>query len=272
MSERPIGIFDSGVGGLTVVKEVRKALPGEKLIYFGDTARVPYGIKGKETICRYALEDVRFLMRFDPKMIVVACNTASAAAIDVLREEVDVPVVDVLMPGAATAVATTKTGVVGVIATETTVESRAYERAITQLREGTSVISKACPLFVPMVEEGRLEGRVLELLAEEYIGSIVPLGIDTLVLGCTHYPPLTSVIQAVTGPGVTIVDSARETARVVKTVLEEHDLLSTGGDGATHYYASDNPERFRRLAAVFLGATARGVTLVEPEDFFRDRA
>jgi len=270
LDRRPIGIFDSGVGGLTVVKEIREHLPGEPLVYFGDTARVPYGIKSGETIRRYAAEDVHFLLRFDPKLIVVACNTASAAALDDVRSRVDLPVVGVIEPGARAAAEATEREVVGVIGTETTVASGAYERAITALKPAARVISRACPLFVPMVEEGRVNGRVARLVAAEYLGGLPPLGIDTLVLGCTHYPPLESVIAEALGPSIRIVDSARETALEVKRVVEEGGLAAGEAEPGIDFFATDNPERFKRLAAVFLGATPCSVTLVEPEDFFAE--
>lgn len=268
MDSRPIGIFDSGVGGLTVVRAVAGRLPAERIVYFGDTARVPYGIKGADTIRRYALEDLHFLLRFDPKLIVVACNTASAAALDYLKENTDVPVVGVIEPGAIAAANASHTGLIGVIGTEATIESKAYERAIVARRSDARVISKACPLFVPMVEEGRLEGEIVELTAREYLGGLKPLGADTLVLGCTHYPVLKETLRKVLGDGVTVVDSAEETARAVEAVLSERYIVSDASAGGTEFFASDNPERFRRLATLFLGATTCSVTLVEPEDFF----
>ena len=268
MGRGPIGIFDSGVGGLTVVRAITKALPGERIVYFGDTARVPYGIKGADTIRRYALEDLQFLMRFDPKLIVVACNTATAAALDYLKSTADIPIVGVIEPGAAAAAAASKTGRIGVIATEATVASKAYERAIVAKRADARIISKACPLFVPMVEEGRIEGQIVELVVEDYIGGLVPLGVDTLVLGCTHYPVLKSVISKVTGASFQIVDSAEETANAVKRIIEEKGLVNGAQRGGIEFFASDNPERFRRLAALFLGTTPCDVTLVKPEEFF----
>ena len=268
MSQQPIGIFDSGVGGLTVVKALTAALPRERIVYFGDTARVPYGIKSGNTIRRYALENVRFLERFDPKMIVVACNTASAAAMDYIADKVEVPVVGVIEPGAVAAVQASRTGVIGIVATETTIASRAYERAVTALAPKARIVQKACPLFVPMVEEGRVEGQIVRLVAREYLGGLCELGVDTLVLGCTHYPALKEVIRSVVGAEVKIVDSAQETARTVRAILDERDIAAEAGAGGTQFYASDNPERFRRLATLFLGATPVSVTLVEPEDFF----
>jgi glutamate racemase len=254
---------------MTVVRAVREALPNEHIVYFGDTARVPYGIKGKETIRRYAIEDAHFLMRFAPKLIVVACNTASAAALGEIAASVAVPVIGVIEPGALAAANASSSGLIGVLATESTVESRAYEEAITRLKKDARVISKACPLFVPMVEEGRVNGSVVEMVADEYLASFKPLGVDTIVLGCTHYPVLKPVIAKVAGEGVRIVDSAEETASAVRRVLNERELASSSPSARTEFFASDNPERFRRLAGLFLGAAPCSVTLVEPEDFFR---
>ncbi len=271
MRERPIGIFDSGAGGLTVVRAVRSTLPAERIVYFGDTARIPYGIKGGDTIRRYATEDVNFLLRFDPKIIIVACNTASAVALDHVKSRVDLPVTGVIEPGAKAAVTASRSGVIGIAATEATIESRAYERAIERLRPDARVISKACPLFVPMVEEGRVSGPVARLVAEEYLSGLTALGADTLVLGCTHYPVLKPVIREVLGEAIAVVDSAEETALAVKGLLAEKDLTSDSPAAPPEFYASDNPGRFRRLATLFLGATPCSVTLVEPEDFFAAR-
>lgn len=272
MNEAPIGIFDSGVGGLTVVKALLGVIPFEKIVYFGDTARVPYGIRSSQTIRRYALEDVNFLLRFKPKLIVVACNTVSSTALDYLNEKVDVPLVGVIEPGALAATKASRTGRIGVIGTEATITSRAYERAIEQVRPDARIIAKACPLFVPMVEEGRINGPVAELVVRDYLESLVPLGVDTLVLGCTHYPVLKDTIRKVTGNAFGIVDSAEETANAVKSLLDSQGLATSGKIGSVEFFASDNPDRFRRLAALFLGAMPCSVTLVEPEDFFTQGA
>lgn len=272
MNEAPIGIFDSGVGGLTVVKALLGVIPFEKIVYFGDTARVPYGIRSSQTIRRYALEDVNFLLRFKPKLIVVACNTVSSTALDYLNEKVDVPLVGVIEPGALAATKASRTGRIGVIGTEATITSRAYERAIEQVRPDARIIAKACPLFVPMVEEGRINGPVAELVVRDYLESLVPLGVDTLVLGCTHYPVLKDTIRKVTGNAFGIVDSAEETANAVKSLLDSQGLATSGKIGSVEFFASDNPDRFRRLAALFLGAIPCSVTLVEPEDFFTQGA
>jgi glutamate racemase len=267
VSEAPIGIFDSGVGGLTVVKALLSAIPCEKIVYFGDTARVPYGIRSSQTIRRYALQDANFLLRFKPKLIIAACNTVSSTALDDLKEKVDVPIIGVIEPGALAAVKSSKTGRIGVIGTEATIESRAYERAIAKMRPDAKIIAKACPLFVPMVEEGRVTGPVAEAVVRDYIEGLLPVGVDTLVLGCTHYPALKDVIRKVTGNALTIVDSAEETANAVRAILEIQHMSTPARSGSVEFFASDNPGRFRRLAALFLGAMPCGVTLVEPEDF-----
>jgi glutamate racemase len=260
---RPIGIFDSGIGGLTVLKEIKARLPKEDTIYFGDEARFPYGIKSAETIMRFSFEIADYLAKMDIKMLVVACNTATACALASLRESLTIPVIGVLMPGAYAATRATVTGRVGIIGTEGTVSSGVYARLIQNIRPGTEVFAKACPLFVPLVEEGRLSGRVTDLVAEEYLADIKAHDTDTLVLGCTHYPLLKDVIGEVMGPGVTLIDSAYETAAEVERVLVKNSLLNTSGGSVTQYLVTDAPERFGTLAARFLGHGIPGVKKVE---------
>lgn len=253
-SSNPIGIFDSGIGGLTVLKEIRHHIPGENLIYFGDTARVPYGIKSAETVRRFSKEIADYLVRLDIKMLVVACNTATAAALNALRESLPIPVVGVLMPGAYAASRATKTGRVGVIGTESTVASGAYERLIRNIRPGTEIFAASCPLFVPLVEEGRLTGEITALVAKEYLSPLKEKDIDTLVLGCTHYPLLKSVIGEVMGEKATLIDSAHETAQEVRRVLGKNGLENgPGGDGYIRYFVTDAPERFKAVGERFLG-------------------
>ena len=206
MNDRPIGIFDSGVGGLTVVKEIFKALPNEKIIYLGDTARVPYGTKSEQTIKRFSIENARFLKKFHVKLIVVACNTASSIALPVLRKRFRIPIVGVIRPGARKAEAVTRNGRIGVIATPTTVRSNAYKKEIKRISGDKKVISRACPLFVPLAEEGWLNGKITLDIVKKYLGPLTRKKIDTLVLGCTHYPLLRSVISKVAGKDVRIVD------------------------------------------------------------------
>jgi len=263
-SSNPIGVFDSGLGGLTVLKEIRNRLPGENIVYFGDTARVPYGIKSADTVRRFSFEIAEYLTGFGIKMLVVACNTASAVALARLRESFDIPVVGVLMPGSYAAARVTKTGIVGVIGTEGTVASGSYERLINNIRPGTTVYGRACPLFVPMVEEGRLSGEIATLAAREYLATLIEKGVDTLVLGCTHYPLLKDVVGSVMGPLVSLIDSAHETACEVERVLSKRGILNTsGGPGSTRYLVTDAPVRFGEIGGRFLGHDIPDVELVE---------
>ena len=252
---QPIAIFDSGLGGLTVFKEVAHRLPNESLIYFGDTARVPFGTKSAETVVRFSVEIVDFLMQFDPKMIVVACNTASATALEALAARVDVPVLGVIEPGAAAAAVASRSGRIGVVGTEATIRSKAYERAITAQRSDAAVCQKACPLLVPIVEEGRpLDDAVVLYAVRGYLEPLKTLGIDALILGCTHYPLLQEVIAAEMGESVAIVNSAREMARAVAAKLED-DGIAAASDASPVYrfFASDNPGRFATIGRRFLG-------------------
>jgi len=250
VSEQAIGIFDSGVGGLTVLHEVARLLPDEKLVYLGDTARVPYGTKSPETVRRYALEAAGFLAGLGVKMLVVACNTASAVALDVLKEQYDIPVIGVIEPGARRAAALTRSGRVGVVGTEGTVKSDAYARAIRAINPAIDVISAACPLFVPLAEEGWANHEIARLAAEEYLGPI-RTGIDTLVLGCTHYPLLKETLHKVLGDGVELVDSAEETAKLVERLLNGGRRRQPSGE--IRFFVTDVPTRFERVGSAFLG-------------------
>jgi glutamate racemase len=257
VSIRSIGVFDSGVGGLTVFREIARALPGEPLIYLGDSARVPYGTKSPATIVRYALEAARYLMSRDVKMLVVACNTATAAALPVLQEQLPIPVIGVVEPGARAAVAATS-GVVGVIATEGTVRSKAYTKAIHAIDAGIDVIESAAPLFVPLAEEGWANTHVAREVAEIYLGPLIDAGIDTLVLGCTHYPILRGTIEQVVGGAVAIVDSAETTAQTVMEALGR----ATVNDPRRQFLVTDAEERFRRIAGEFLEQEIEHLELV----------
>ncbi|MEZ4396185.1 MAG: glutamate racemase [Candidatus Krumholzibacteriia bacterium] len=264
MDARPLGIWDSGLGGLTVVRAVAERLPAERLVYFGDTARVPYGTKGAETVRRFARQNSRFLMEKDIKALVVACNTASALALDALAAELPVPVLGVIEPGAEAAAAATRSGIVGVIGTPATVSSGAYAAALRARRGGLSVESQACPLFVPLVEEGWLEHPATRLVAEEYLAPLRDAGVDTLVLGCTHYPLLAPLLGAVMGEGVRLVDSAAETARALAALLAERGLLAPeDGPGALDCFVSDLPLRFRQVGELFLGRRIGSLQLVD---------
>jgi glutamate racemase len=249
----PIGIFDSGVGGLTVLKELLVQLPGESTVYLGDTARVPYGVRSPETVRRYSFENTRFLVGRGIKLLVVACNTVSAVSLDAIRGSVSVPVVGVIEPGAKAAVAATKTKKIGVIGTDATVRSGSYARAITSIDPSVEVFSLACPLFVPLVEEGWTEGPVVELTAARYLAELKDTGIDTLVLGCTHYPLLKEVLSAAMGPGVRLIDSAVETAAETKVILESLGLRNPGsGQVRRTFCVTDAPEKFMRVGERFL--------------------
>ena len=250
----PIGVFDSGIGGLTVVQELMRQLPHESIVYFGDTARVPYGNKGPETVQRYSREIAGFLESSGVKAIVVACNTATAHALPVLRAECAMPVIGVVGPGARAAVAATHSGAIGVIGTTGTIRSKAYERAIHALRPDARVVVQACPLFVPLVEEGWTDRGATRLIADEYLGPLVNAHIDTLVLGCTHYPLLKPLLRAVLGASVNLIDSAHETAAETGRVLAERGLDAPAGARATYrFVCSDDPARFLTLGQRFLG-------------------
>ncbi len=262
MDARPIGVFDSGVGGLTVFREIAALLPHETLVYLGDSARVPYGTKSPETIQRYALEAARFLSTRDIKMFVVACNTASAAALPVLKEQLAVPVIGVVEPGARAAVAAT-TGRIGVIATEGTVRSHAYSDAISRLDSSVEVREQACPLFVALAEEGWANTHVAMEVAEVYLRPLLDWGVDTLVLGCTHYPILRATIHHVAGDGVRIVDSAETTARAVVETLEGRLRTDPAAEPRYRFLVTDAAERFRRIAGEFLDHEVDHLELVD---------
>lgn len=254
-ADAPIGVFDSGIGGLTVLRAIQALLPHERVVYLGDTARLPYGAKSPETVTRYAAQATRALMRYDVKMVVIACNTASAVALPVVRAALDpVPVIGVVEPGARAAVAASSSGRIGVLATEGTVRGGAYARAIHALKPAAHVAQVACPLFVALAEEGWTEGEVPRLAAERYVQPLVSReGVDTLVLGCTHFPLLAAAISAAAGPSVTLVDSAETTALEVRSALSSRGLLRAGAAGGVKFLATDAPERFARVGAAFLG-------------------
>jgi glutamate racemase len=263
VSERAIGVFDSGVGGLTVFKEILRLLPEEELVYLGDTARVPYGTKSPRTVLRYALEAAAFLVEQRVKMLVVACNTASSVALSALEEHFSLPVVGVIDPGARKAASITRNRKVGVIGTEGTIKSGAYTRAIHALNPGIEVFASSCPLFVPLVEEGWAEHPVAHLTAQEYLNPLLNQDIDTLVLGCTHYQLLKSTLRMILGERVELVDSAEETALMVAGLLRKHKLSNLGRPGNPRFFVTDVPTRFERVGGAFLGTSLRGVEQVE---------
>lgn len=257
----PIGVFDSGLGGLTVFKALARRMPEESLVYFGDTAHVPYGSKSPEAIARYSTAVARFLAGRGIKLLVVACNTSSAWALPAIRKAVKVPVIGVVEPGARAALAAGGRKV-GVIGTEATVKSGAYAKALARLSRGTKTVAQACPLFVPLVEEGWWEGPVATETARRYLAPLKAARPDALILGCTHYPFLKKVIGRAIGPKVRLIDSAEETARETERVLSELGLRAPRGrKGRREFYASDAPERFARLGRRLLGAAVGGVKL-----------
>ncbi len=248
----PIGVFDSGVGGLTVAREIMRQIPNENIIYFGDTARVPYGNKSKETITKYARQIVRFLREQSVKAVVVACNTASAYALEEIEQEIDIPVIGVVKPGAKMAAEVTKNGKIGVIGTEGTIGSHIYATYINKINPDITVLGKACPLFVPLVEEGLWQDPVTDEIANRYLGGLVDSGIDTLILGCTHYPMIRATVGKIMGENVTLVNPAYETARELKELLTEENLLNDKpqvlGGNRYRFYVSDMADKFQTFA------------------------
>ncbi len=267
MDERPIGVFDSGFGGLTVVKEIMKSLPNESLIYFGDNGRSPYGTKSKETVIKYTKQDVAFLLSKDVKMLVVACNTVSALALPEVLATIDVPVLEVINPGAKSAIKKTKQGRIGIIATPGTIASGVYSNAILKINPDVKIFAKACPLFVNLVEEGWWNNEVARMVAEEYLFDMRKENVDTLVLGCTHYPLLSETIRKVMGDEVTQVSSAKELASALKALLEEKHLsVSSKLPAKYRYYTSDSVEKFKELGKLILSADLENVERVDVEN------
>lgn len=259
----PIGIFDSGLGGLTVVKQVIQFLPNERIVYFGDTARVPYGTKSPDTIIRYSREIVKVLQQHQVKVIIAACNTASALALDIIAKEIKTPIIGVIAPGARKAVLCTKTKKIGIIATSSTVKSAAYTKQIHAIDTHIQVIAQACPLFVPLVEEGWFDHEVTYKIATEYLASIKKAKVDSLILGCTHYPLLKNVLHSVMGPKVNLIDSAEEVASQARELLIKKNMLRMTLSPASHtFLVSDEPETFKRLAKRFLGGGVKEVIKV----------
>lgn len=253
-NDRPIGIFDSGIGGLTVVRALTRRLPHENIVYFGDTARVPYGPKSPQVVREYAAQDTDILLKHSVKMIVVACNTVSAVALDVVQKRARVPVIGVIIPGAEAAVKASRTKRIGVIGTAGTIRSKAYENAIRHADPSAQVFSRACPLFVPLAEEGLTEHKATELIAAEYLFPMTLEKIDTLVLGCTHYPLLRGVIDRVLKGAVTLVDSGEATAAVVEAALDEHHLRNASTLKPNLIFSvSDIPHSFTEIGERFLG-------------------
>ncbi|OIO02911.1 glutamate racemase [Candidatus Desantisbacteria bacterium CG_4_10_14_0_8_um_filter_48_22] len=268
MDERPVGIFDSGIGGLTVAREVFNHLPHENVVYFGDTARVPYGTKSADTIRKFCKGNIKFLLTHGVKLVIVACNTASATAMGFLREKFpSVPIIDVIAPAARLAVLCTKNRKIGVIGTESTVSSGSYEREIKNSGPDIKVFPESCPLFVPLVEEGWFNRKETVSIAGEYLKDLKKEKIDTLILGCTHYPLLRETIKKIMGSGVSIVDSGG-VASECADVLRERGLANEGkGKGWHKFFVSDNPEKFKKIGGAFLGHQVDSVEKIDIEEY-----
>ena len=259
MDNRSIGVFDSGLGGLTAVKEIMKELPDENIVYFGDTGRVPYGTRSKETIIKYSKNDIAFLLSLDVKLIVVACGTVSSLALPEIRGDYKTPIIGVVEATADAAVRATKNGRIGIIGTPGTIKSGSYEKLIRQKNGGIETFSKACPLFVPLVENGHFDTQVAELVVKEYLEEVKKQDVDTLILGCTHYPLLKNTIARYMGPEVTLIDAGAETARALKEHFDKNELHSKQGGGSEYrYFVSDNVDGFESLGSMFLGMKING--------------
>lgn len=249
-----IGIFDSGIGGLTVVKRVNQYLPNENIVYFGDTARVPYGTKSNDTVVEYSLQNASFLMSKNVKMIVVACNTASSVALDVMRSKFDVPIIGMIEPGAKMALQKSQNKKIGVIGTNATINNKAYSSKLKSINSRIEVFEKSCPLFVPLAEEGWINHKATFSIAEEYLSEFKELEIDTLILGCTHYPILGEVIQEVMGDGIALIDSGTAASAVIESQLSLNNLKNNSGEKGQHqYFVSDVSTKFKEVAELFLG-------------------
>ena len=262
-NNRPIGIFDSGFGGLTVMSALSKLMPKESLIYFGDTAHVPYGSKSKKIVTEFATKISKFLVQNNVKMIVIACNTASAFSLDTLKKFIKVPIIGVIKAGSVMAAQNTKNKKIGVIGTEGTIKSSAYEKEIKKYDNKINCFSKACPLFVPLVEEGWNNGKITENIIKVYLKDLVDKKIDTIILGCTHYPLLKKTIKKVIGNKINIIDSANAVALAVKDLLTEKQLLKKSGNAIYKFYVSDGPEKFKKIGSKFLGKKILTVKKVE---------
>lgn len=267
--ERPIGIFDSGIGGLTVVKRLTSTLPNENLVYFGDTARVPYGSKSNSTVIEYALQDAKFLLTKNVKAIVVACNTASSAAIEVLKRKYNIPIIGMIEPGTEFALRTSKNKKIGIIGTRATIDNKAYSKALIKTDKKVEVFEKACPLFVPIAEEGWIKHKATYEIAEEYLTELKEKNIDTLILGCTHYPILSEIIQKVIGKKVKLIDSGIAAAELVRIEIERINLLNHSKDlGKKEFYVTDIPKKFKEIAELFLSSPVEEVKKVELEEIW----
>jgi glutamate racemase len=261
--DNAIGVFDSGIGGLTVLQKLIEILPTENTVYLGDTARAPYGTKSVETVVRYSFENTEFLIEKGVKLVVVACNTSTALALEALRGKLSVPVIGVIEAGVRKALLITQNRKVGIIGTEATIQSGAYTKALKKHAGNVEVYSRACPLFVPLVEEGWIDNSIAAMTVEAYLGSLKPSGIDTLILGCTHYPLLKKAIGNYMGSAVQLVDSAEEIANEVGAVLEQQSLARRDGNGTHSFFVTDAPDRFIKVGGRFLGEKVESAVRIE---------
>ena len=266
MNNHPIGVFDSGLGGLTTVREIQRIMPGEDIVYFGDTGRVPYGTRSRETIIRYTKDDIDFLLKHDIKFVIAACGTASSVALPVLKDKYDIKIMGVLESACKKAVEVTKNGRIGVIGTSGTIKSGKYEEIIKSIDPKMEVFSNACPMFVPLVENGYAESEAALLIAKDYLTSLKEADVDTLILGCTHYPLLTKVISAIMGEGVTLLSPGALAAEEAKEYLRKEGLLCDKENGNSEFYVSDSVETFTQLGSTFLGKPIDGLVHLEVLD------
>ncbi len=267
----PIGIFDSGIGGLTVVKAISRVMPNENIVYFGDTARVPYGSKSNDTVVEYSLQAANFLLRKNIKLLVVACNTASAAALKDLQRFLTIPVIGMIEPGAKMAVRESKSGVIGVIGTRATINNKAYAHELKRISPKAKVFEKACPLFVPLAEEGWIDHKATIAIAKEYLSELKEKNIDSLILGCTHYPILADIIQKVVGKNVKLVDSGSPAAKIVEDYLNGRGLRNNSVQaGTSEFYVSDIPSTFKNVAEKFLGKKVTHLHKVDLEELVNE--
>jgi glutamate racemase len=267
---KPIGVFDSGVGGLTVVKELLDAVPNEHIVYFGDTARVPYGTKSARVVREFAVQDALILLKHDVKMIVVACHTATSMAMDLLTERFDLPIIGVVEPGIKAGLEVTKNGKIGVIGTRSTISSGTYPKLLAKADPEIEVFTQACPLFVPLVEEGWLDQEVTRQVAHIYLDAFLDNQVDTVILGCTHYPLLKPLLNEVLGPSISLIDSAEETAKAVHGMLTQNALQADSKQKAVHQYlVSDIPYQFRQIGERFLGRRLESLTQVDVDSLIQ---
>jgi glutamate racemase len=267
----PIGIFDSGIGGLTVAKRIIAMLPNENIVYFGDTARVPYGTKSNETVIEYSYQDAQFLITQNVKLIIVACNTASSIAINKLKEKFDVPIIGMIEPGTHLALESTRNGRIGVIGTDATISNKAYSSELNKAEKNLKIIEKSCPLFVPIAEEGWLDHEATKLIAKEYLQDLIDFGVDTVILGCTHYPLLSGVIQEVMGDDVKLIDSGMAASLEVEDYLTGRGVRNDSNQlGTQRFYVSDLPAKFKSVAERFLGTEVKHIEKIEIDSFINE--